>query len=114
MSRDYLLVFGDTQNDYPPMTYSGDLNGATRKARRHAGALGTQYDIKRRYNGIWERVSEVGDYDPNRGAPQKPASERAESYLHIRVNTTDKTLWVKQAQREGVKLSEWVVQRLNK
>lgn len=51
--------------------------------------------------------------NPRTGRPPKPANERAESFLHIRVNTKDKALWVKQAQREGVTLAQWVITRLN-
>lgn len=51
-----------------------------------------------------------------RGRPPgttKPADERAESQLQIRVRREDKARWVKQAQREGMKLSEWVIAKLN-
>lgn len=37
----------------------------------------------------------------------------AESHLHIRVTTEDKARWVKTAQHNGMKLSEWVVKNLN-
>lgn len=47
------------------------------------------------------------------GRPTKPASERADSQLQIRVRRADKAMWVKRAQREGMTLSQWVVQRLN-
>lgn len=46
------------------------------------------------------------------GRPPKPANERAESTLYIRVKTADKALWVKKAQREGVTLAQWVIKRL--
>jgi len=49
-----------------------------------------------------------------KGRPHKPASERAESHLHIRVNARDKAAWVKQAQRDGVTLAQWVIARLPK
>lgn len=59
----YLLVFGDSQNDYPPLTHNGTLTGAERKAKKHAQSLGgTGWDIKRQYEGRWERISDVGDY----------------------------------------------------
>jgi hypothetical protein len=47
-----------------------------------------------------------------RGAPPKPADQRADSHLHIRVTAKQKAGWVKQAQKDGKKLSEWVVARL--
>jgi uncharacterized protein (DUF1778 family) len=37
----------------------------------------------------------------------------AESYLHLRVRTADKAMWVKAAQREGLTLSQWVIGRLS-
>lgn len=61
--HDYLLVFGNAQNDYPPLTHSGSLTGAERKAKKHANQLGgTGWDIKRRYGDRWERIRDVGDY----------------------------------------------------
>lgn len=51
--------------------------------------------------------------EKQRGRPSLPANERAESFLHIRVKTRDKAGWVKQAQREGVTLAQWVINRLN-
>lgn len=47
------------------------------------------------------------------GQPPKPPGEGAESHLHIRVRTADKSGWVKQAQQEGVTLAQWVIARLN-
>jgi hypothetical protein len=49
---------------------------------------------------------------PCRGAPPKPADQRADSHLHIRVTAKQKAGWVKKAQKDGKKLSEWVVARL--
>jgi predicted HicB family RNase H-like nuclease len=39
--------------------------------------------------------------------------EPADSFLHIRVSARAKAAWVKAAQRQGVKLSQWVKQQLN-
>ena len=50
---------------------------------------------------------------PKLGAPAKPADERADSHLQIRVTREQKAGWVKAAQREGKKLSVWVVERLS-
>ncbi len=49
----------------------------------------------------------------NTGRRNAAKDEKAESYLHIRVKTSDKARWVKQAQAEGVKLAEWVRQKLD-
>ena len=49
--------------------------------------------------------------NPKRGRPE--ADEKAESFLYIRVRQSDKARWVKQAQSQGMKLSAWVVSRLN-
>jgi len=43
---------------------------------------------------------------------QKPDAP-AESFLHIRVTTRDKSAWVRKANAEGLKLSEWVIKKLN-
>jgi hypothetical protein len=59
------------------------------------------------------QVSGLSTQSPKRGQPPKPPGEGAESHLHIRVRTADKSGWVKQAQREGVTLAQWVIARLN-
>ena len=61
--KQYLLVFGDSQNDYEPFIYEGTLIGAERRAKKHANELDTGWDVKRRYEGRWERIGDVGDYD---------------------------------------------------
>lgn len=49
---------------------------------------------------------------PKRGQPPKPADERADSFLHIRVRREDKARWVNQAQSRGMKLAELVRERM--
>lgn len=49
---------------------------------------------------------------PRRGQPPKPADERADSFLHIRVRREDKARWVKEAQGRGMKLAELVRERM--
>lgn len=48
----------------------------------------------------------------------KPNAQHGEepkgSYLHIRVTQEQKAIWVKQAQARGMKLSAWVLDRLDK
>lgn len=44
----------------------------------------------------------------------KPAGERKESLLHLRVKTRDKARWVKAATKAGQKLAQWVSDTLNK
>jgi len=44
----------------------------------------------------------------------KPANERAESWLQVRVRRSEKAAWVKAAQREGKNLSQWVTDTLNR
>lgn len=44
---------------------------------------------------------------------RKPDEERASSWLKLRVKPSDKSNWVKQAQKEGMSLSAWVMQKLN-
>ncbi len=43
----------------------------------------------------------------------KPASEKAESFLHARVKRSDKRRWVKAARASGG-LAAWVVSTLNR
>lgn len=49
---------------------------------------------------------------PNAGNKhaEKPADERADSYIHIRCTAREKAAWVKSA---GGKLSPWVIDALN-
>lgn len=44
----------------------------------------------------------------------KSSSEKSESYIHARCKTGDKAKWVKQARKNNMKLTEWIVQTLNK
>jgi predicted HicB family RNase H-like nuclease len=44
----------------------------------------------------------------------KPANERAESWLQVRVRRSEKAAWVKAAQREGKNLSQWATDTLNR
>lgn len=48
----------------------------------------------------------------NRNAA-KTDDDKLLSRYHVRVATEDKAKWIKAAQREGVKLSQWVVKNLN-
>lgn len=41
------------------------------------------------------------------------ASKEKNSHLHMRCRASDKAAWVKQAQRENLKLTEWVEKTLN-
>ena len=49
---------------------------------------------------------------PKRGQPPKPAEERADSFLHIRVRRADKARWVNQAQARGISLARLVKERM--
>lgn len=42
-----------------------------------------------------------------------PEDEGKRSHLHIRCTQSDKAMWVKSAQAEGLKLAEWVNKTLN-
>jgi|LakMenE18May11ns_1017448.scaffolds.fasta_scaffold5413151_1 hypothetical protein len=37
----------------------------------------------------------------------------AESYIHARCKPQDKASWVRAAQSEGLKLTEWIINTLN-
>lgn len=43
---------------------------------------------------------------------KKDESEKASSFLHVRVTSEEKARFVAQAQKEGMKLAEWVKLRL--
>ena len=45
---------------------------------------------------------------------RKDPELKAESYIHARCLTSDKSRWVKTAQSQGMKLTEWIVSTLNK
>ena len=40
--------------------------------------------------------------------------EPSTSFIHARFTPTDKANWVRAAQSEGLKLTEWIVKHLNK
>jgi hypothetical protein len=48
-----------------------------------------------------------------RGAPIKADEHKKLSFIHARCNTKDKALWVKTAQAQRMKLTEWIVKTLN-
>lgn len=50
---------------------------------------------------------------PGNSNAQKKDSEKALSYIHARVKASDKAQWVKNAQNEGLKLTEWITKTLN-
>ena len=44
----------------------------------------------------------------------KPAGERADAHLHIRVKSDDLLIWKRNARRAGVPLTQWVTSLLNR
>ena len=47
------------------------------------------------------------------GRPKKPASERAESVVHVRVTAARKAAYVAAAKSRGVSFSQWVQEWLD-
>ena len=43
----------------------------------------------------------------------KPAGERADAHLHIRVKADDLLAWKRRASREGAIFTPWVIKQLN-
>lgn len=43
----------------------------------------------------------------------KPSYEKAESFIHARCKQSDKAAWVKESRDKGMKLTEWVIDKLN-
>ena len=43
----------------------------------------------------------------------KPAHDRSESFIHARCKSSDKIRWKLAAEKEGLKLTEWIVKNLN-
>ena len=43
----------------------------------------------------------------------KNDEDKALSFIHARCKTEDKAAWVKQANAEGLKLTEWIIKKLN-
>ena len=52
---------------------------------------------------------------PNNGNKYavKDDSDKATSFIHARCKQSDKANWVRTAQVEGLKLTEWIVKTLN-
>jgi hypothetical protein len=40
-------------------------------------------------------------------------AELKDSYIHMRVTAKQKASWVHQAQKQGMKLSEWIASKLD-
>lgn len=53
------------------------------------------------------RGAKPGNKNAQRGA------EAADSFIHARCTATDKAAWVKAAQAQNMKLTEWIVKVLN-
>jgi hypothetical protein len=49
---------------------------------------------------------------PRRGQPPRPADERADVYLHVRVRRDKKARWVHEAQARGMTLAALVNERM--
>ncbi len=50
----------------------------------------------------------------NIGRPPKPDDERADDRLFVRLLAAEKASWQAAADKEGLKLSEWIRKHLNK
>lgn len=53
------------------------------------------------------------DKHGNSGNKNAKKDRTKESTLFVRCSTSDKAGWVKKANADGVKLSEWVINKLN-
>jgi hypothetical protein len=51
-------------------------------------------------------------YKGNKNAA-KSEDDKAASFIHARCKSGDKAAWVKAAQAENLKLTEWIVKTLN-
>ena len=49
-----------------------------------------------------------------RGRPPKTDDERADDRLEIRLTAAEKSVWQEAAERDTMKLSSWIKDRLNK
>ncbi len=49
----------------------------------------------------------------NKGNKNAIKDDSATSYIHARCKPSDKAMWVKCAQAEGLRLTEWIVKTLN-
>ena len=45
---------------------------------------------------------------------RKDDADRADAHLHIRVKHADRAGWMERAKAEGLSLSRWVIQKLNR
>lgn len=52
--------------------------------------------------------------DTKRGRPPKPDEERADDRLFVRLLAAEKAAWQAAADREGIGLSSWIREHLNK
>ena len=50
---------------------------------------------------------------PLRGRPPKSDDERADDRLEIRLTAAEKAVWQEAAERDEMKLSAWIKDRLN-
>lgn len=57
---------------------------------------------------------QILEFHGNTGSANAAKSEVKQSQIQMRVSQEQKAKWVKQAQKEGLKLSEWITRVLNK
>lgn len=57
----------------------------------------------------------MGEHHGNTGKKnaEKPEDDRASSFIHARCRPADKAAWIKCAQSNGMKLTDWIVKNLN-
>jgi predicted HicB family RNase H-like nuclease len=55
----------------------------------------------------------MGHFNDGNKHAIKPETQKATSHINARVKRFDKAAWVKQAQREEMKLTAWIVKTLN-
>ena len=48
-----------------------------------------------------------------RGRPPKPDAERADALVQLRLTAAEKAVWQEAAERDKMKLSAWIKDRLN-
>lgn len=49
-----------------------------------------------------------------RGRPPKPDEERADALVQLRLTDAEKAVWQEAADRDEIKLSAWIKDKLNK
>ena len=93
--------------------YHGEKFGTVEDHKKHMAMADHRQEMGEGYRAGFSGEPPKGLHGMTGHQNAMKGEEPASSILTVRVTPTQKALWVKAAQKEGLKLSEWVIKTLN-